>query len=109
LHTWKILFIVTKLCNFGAVTYGFPSGDPSHAFDYLQSGLLSLVDKNKNQCIFDLGCGNGHLVNYLLSQGYNAFGTDASIDGITIANKFNPADFSYRIFLPANYLLNCKI
>ncbi|MDB4902165.1 MAG: class SAM-dependent methyltransferase [Mucilaginibacter sp.] len=69
--------------------YGFPNDAPSHTFDYLQMGLLSLLDKNKNRCILDLGCGNGHLVNYLLSQEYNAYGTDASEDGITIARDLN--------------------
>lgn len=73
--------------------YGFPNDAPSHTFDYLHLGLLSLIDKNKNHCILDLGCGNGHLVNYLLSQGYNAYGTDASEDGITIARKLNPDRF----------------
>ncbi|HEY4324135.1 MAG TPA: class I SAM-dependent methyltransferase [Mucilaginibacter sp.] len=73
--------------------YGFPSDEPSHTFNYLQAGLLSLLDANKNRCILDLGCGNGHLVNYLLSKGYNAFGTDASVDGITIAREVNPDRF----------------
>jgi 2-polyprenyl-3-methyl-5-hydroxy-6-metoxy-1,4-benzoquinol methylase len=73
--------------------YGFPNDAPSHTFDYLHLGLLSLIDKNRNHCILDLGCGNGHLVNYLLSQGYNVYGTDASEDGITIARKLNPNRF----------------
>lgn len=33
----------------------------------------------------DLGCGNGALVNLLIQKGYNAYGTDASEQGIEIA------------------------
>jgi len=73
--------------------YGYPNDEPSHTFDYLQAGLFSLLDKNKNLCILDLGCGNGYLVNHMLSHGYTAFGIDASTDGITIARKRNPDRF----------------
>jgi 2-polyprenyl-3-methyl-5-hydroxy-6-metoxy-1,4-benzoquinol methylase len=67
--------------------YGFPDDEPSHAFHYLKGPLLSLLDKTRNSCILDLGCGNGYLVNYLISQGFNAYGTDASEEGIIIAQK----------------------
>jgi 2-polyprenyl-3-methyl-5-hydroxy-6-metoxy-1,4-benzoquinol methylase len=73
--------------------YGYQDDNPSHTFFYLQAPLLSLLDKAKNRCILDLGCGNGHLVNYLIAQGYNAYGTDASEKGIAIANKNNPGRF----------------
>jgi 2-polyprenyl-3-methyl-5-hydroxy-6-metoxy-1,4-benzoquinol methylase len=73
--------------------YGFYSNQPAHTFHYLLAPLLSLLDKNKNQFILDLGCGNGYLVSYLISQGYNAYGTDASAEGIAIANKDNPGRF----------------
>jgi 2-polyprenyl-3-methyl-5-hydroxy-6-metoxy-1,4-benzoquinol methylase len=73
--------------------YGFPNGQPAHTFNYLQAPILSLLDKNTNQCILDLGCGNGYLVNYLVSLGYNAYGTDASKEGINIAQKTNPSRF----------------
>lgn len=73
--------------------YGFPDEEPSHTFDYLRDGMLSLLDKGKNSCILDLGCGNGHLVNYLISKGYNAYGTDASVEGITIGKQTHPDRF----------------
>ena len=41
----------------------------------------------------DLGCGNGYLVNYLISLGFNAYGTDASEKGISIAKQTNPERF----------------
>ncbi len=73
--------------------YGYQNDQPGHTFFYLQQPLLSLLDKEKNHCILDLGCGNGHLVNYLVEKGFNAFGTDASEMGITIARKTNPDRF----------------
>ncbi|WP_428328401.1 class I SAM-dependent methyltransferase [Mucilaginibacter sp.] len=71
--------------------YNFYTDSPAHTFDYLQAPILSLL--NKEMCILDLGCGNGYLVNYLLSQGYNAYGTDASEKGIEIARRANPDRF----------------
>ncbi|NHA04958.1 class I SAM-dependent methyltransferase [Mucilaginibacter sp. HC2] len=73
--------------------YGYPNDNPCHAFDYMLAPLLSLLHKTNNSCILDLGCGNGYFVNYLISQGFNAYGIDASEQGITIANKTNPGRF----------------
>lgn len=73
--------------------YGFPDDRPSHTFHYLHSPLLALLNKDVNQNILDLGCGNGHLVNYLIAQGYNTYGTDASEDGIAIAKAEHPDRF----------------
>lgn len=71
--------------------YGFYNAGPTHNFSYQLNALLKLIDKTKNKNILDLGCGNGYLVNYLVGQGYNAYGTDASEKGIAIAKK-NSAD-----------------
>lgn len=73
--------------------YGYQNDEPSHAFEYLREPLLSLLDKKVNTCILDLGCGNGHLANYLISLGFNAYGTDASDLGIAIARKVHPDRF----------------
>ncbi|TSJ38527.1 class I SAM-dependent methyltransferase [Mucilaginibacter corticis] len=73
--------------------YGFYVSDPAHTFSYLQQPILSLLDKSKNKCILDLGCGNGYLANLLLKMGYNAFGTDASTEGIAIARETSPDRF----------------
>ena len=73
--------------------YGFTTDQPSHTFYYLQQPLLSLLDKSKNRSILDLGCGNGHIVNYLIKEGYNAYGTDASENGIAIARQEHPDRF----------------
>jgi 2-polyprenyl-3-methyl-5-hydroxy-6-metoxy-1,4-benzoquinol methylase len=73
--------------------YGFHTSQRAHTFNYLQDPILSLLDKANNKLILDLGCGNGYLVNYLISQGYNAYGTDASKEGIAIAQTGNPDRF----------------
>ena len=73
--------------------YGYQAATMTHNFGYILQPLLSLLDKSKNTCILDLGCGNGFLVNYLISQGYNAYGTDASEKGIAIAKQTNPDHF----------------
>ncbi len=73
--------------------YGFHSDQPAHTFGYLQAPLLSLLDKKKNCCILDLGCGNGYLANYLIEHGFNAYGTDASAEGIAIAKQTNADRF----------------
>jgi len=73
--------------------YGFHTDQPAHTFAYLQAPLLSLLDKQKNRFILDLGCGNGYLANFLIAQGFNAYGTDASAEGIAIAKQANPDRF----------------
>jgi 2-polyprenyl-3-methyl-5-hydroxy-6-metoxy-1,4-benzoquinol methylase len=73
--------------------YGYHNDQPTYTFDYLQQPILSLLNKSKNSCILDLGCGNGYWVSYLISKGYNAYGIDASESGITLANKKNPGRF----------------
>ena len=75
------------------IDYGYINDEASHAFYYLQKPLISLLNKNVNTCILDLGCGNGHLVNYLLTEGYNAYGTDASEKGIAIGKQADPDRF----------------
>lgn len=67
--------------------YGYRNDEPFHNFFYLKDAALSMLDKNRNGCILDLGCGNGHLANFLVDQGYNVYGTDASVRGIAIAKQ----------------------
>lgn len=73
--------------------YGYTNSNACHAFNYMLQPLLSLLNQTDNRHILDLGCGNGYLVNYLIEQGYNAYGTDASEKGIAIANNTNPGRF----------------
>ena len=73
--------------------YGFHVSGPAHTFNYLQEPLLALLNKHTNKYILDLGCGNGYMVNTLVALGYNAYGTDASVQGIEIARQTNPDRF----------------
>lgn len=73
--------------------YGFHSANQPHNFSYQLTDIVQLLHHAKNKRILDLGCGNGYLVNYLVSQGYDAYGTDASQKGITIARQTNPDRF----------------
>ncbi len=73
--------------------YGYHNDQFDHTFYYLQSPLLSFIDKSRNSCILDLGCGNGYLTNYLISEGFNVYGTDASVEGIAIARQKNAGRF----------------
>ena len=75
------------------VDYGFHNDGPTHNLGYQLNELTAMLDKAQNRCILDLGCGNGYLVNYLLKLGYNAYGTDASAEGIDIAKKANADRF----------------
>lgn len=54
---------------------------------YLVKPILEMLNKDKNKTILDLGCGNGWLVDFLLSEGYNAYGIDVSPSGIAIAKE----------------------
>jgi 2-polyprenyl-3-methyl-5-hydroxy-6-metoxy-1,4-benzoquinol methylase len=60
---------------------------------YQLNAITGLLDKSKNRFILDLGCGNGYLVNVLIEDGFNAYGTDASEKGIAIAKQRNPERF----------------
>ena len=73
--------------------YGYTNNEADHTFFYLKDVLFAMLNKSDNRYILDLGCGNGYLVNYLIKQGYNAYGTDASANGITIAKKEYPDRF----------------
>jgi 2-polyprenyl-3-methyl-5-hydroxy-6-metoxy-1,4-benzoquinol methylase len=73
--------------------YDYPDARPCHVFKELEKPLMSLLNKDTNSSILDLGCGNGHLVNYLLARGFNAYGIDASKPGVAIADKINPGRF----------------
>jgi 2-polyprenyl-3-methyl-5-hydroxy-6-metoxy-1,4-benzoquinol methylase len=77
----------------GYTDHGFTDSRPSHSFNYLRGPLLALLNKDINRTILDLGCGNGHLANYLIAQGFNVYGTDASEAGIAIAKAENPDRF----------------
>ncbi|PJJ79465.1 class I SAM-dependent methyltransferase [Mucilaginibacter auburnensis] len=73
--------------------YGFASDAPAHTFNYLTAPIMALLGNDKQQTILDVGCGNGYLAGYLISRGFNAYGTDASEEGIAIAKRTHPTRF----------------
>lgn len=52
----------------------------------------ALLEKG-SKCILDLGSGNGEIANKLISDGFSVYGVDASVQGVKIANEYNPNHF----------------
>lgn len=75
--------------------YGYHNSNPTHAHQYIVDPILDLLNQ-ANKMILDLGCGNGALVNMLVKKGFNAYGTDASEDGIKIAQHLLPDRFALQ-------------
>jgi 2-polyprenyl-3-methyl-5-hydroxy-6-metoxy-1,4-benzoquinol methylase len=73
--------------------YSYSDDLATHAHQYLLHPILNVLAKNKPLNILDLGCGNGSLVFKLLKEGYEAYGTDASEQGIAIAQSKYPDRF----------------
>jgi 2-polyprenyl-6-hydroxyphenyl methylase/3-demethylubiquinone-9 3-methyltransferase len=64
----------------------------SHA--YLLPKVLQILHEKqgslKGQRLFDVGCGNGSVADYISKQGYAVVGVDASTEAIEIAHKNYP-------------------
>lgn len=60
----------------------------SFKFDY--PAILSVLSKEKNKVILDIGCGNGAIANRLIDEGYEVYGIDSSVAGVEVANKKMP-------------------
>lgn len=73
--------------------YQYSSDNRNHIHTYVLAPLLKILSSKKDRVILDLGCGNGWLVNHLVELGYNAYGTDASVSGIDIAQQKNKERF----------------
>lgn len=71
--------------------YGYTDTKADHTQNYIWNPIISILKPNVT--ILDLGCGNGAFANQLIKQGFNTYGTDASLQGITQANKINPNHF----------------
>ena len=72
--------------------YTYSSSDKSHAHDYLLPSIDRLIIKCDlvEKHVFDLGCGNGSVANWLYSKGFEVTGVDPSETGIEVANKSHP-------------------
>ncbi len=76
--------------------YGYTGTEADHLVNYLEQPLIGLLNKDKNRCILDAGCGNGYLVKSLIRKEFNAYGTDASEMGIRIAQQEYPERFAVQ-------------
>ena len=68
--------------------YGYNNEDANYAHHYIIPNLLKILEHKKEAYILDIGCGNGSLARKLNSNGFiNVYGTDASLQGIEIAQR----------------------
>ena len=70
--------------------YRYGNSELGWAHGYLLSPLKSIVSKIGPCKVFELGCGNGSVANWLHGLGYTVTGIDYSISGIAQANKAFP-------------------
>jgi 2-polyprenyl-3-methyl-5-hydroxy-6-metoxy-1,4-benzoquinol methylase len=73
--------------------YGYTTSNNTCAHAYLVGSVASLLNHAKNTNVLDAGCGNGWLASYLISKGFNVYGTDASVSGIKLAKEKHPGRF----------------
>jgi len=69
------------------------STSEAYSTNYILPKIIDLLDKKKNKCILDLGCGNGLMTKAILEKGFNIYGIDASETGIKIASQSHPERF----------------
>ncbi len=70
--------------------YRYGNSELGWAHGYLLTPLKSIFSKIGPSTIFELGCGNGSVANWLHSLGYSVVGIDYSNSGIAEANKAFP-------------------
>jgi 2-polyprenyl-3-methyl-5-hydroxy-6-metoxy-1,4-benzoquinol methylase len=91
----------------GYKEYGYQTTQSTHSHSYILNNVLETIEKNKERIVLDLGCGNGALVKILIAKGYQAYGTDASVQGIKIAKESYPNNFELQDLsiddLPTNF------
>jgi len=69
------------------------SDDMSKVCSYYEDDYRNILPKNKDAKIFDIGCGMGHFLYYLLKKGYhNIKGVDICREQVNAAKKLVSAD-----------------
>lgn len=63
----------------------------SHSWDasYVADCIIRMARQSQGP-VLDLGCGSGALVNRLIDEGFDAYGVDSSISGVTHASSLRP-------------------
>ncbi len=71
------------------IEYAYTESEASFSThtEYLTTPILAMLSKSKNKKILDLGCGNGWLVDFLIKEGYDVYGTDVTPSGIALAKQ----------------------
>lgn len=72
--------------------YQYTSSDESHAHAYLFPSIERLIETCNlhEKRVFDLGCGNGSVAEWLSTKGFKVTGVDPSQTGIEVARKSYP-------------------
>jgi 2-polyprenyl-6-hydroxyphenyl methylase/3-demethylubiquinone-9 3-methyltransferase len=74
--------------------YRYSNAQLNHAHGYLLPSICAILESlelpNDQRRLFELGCGNGSVANYLAENGWEVVGVDPSIEGIIQANRNYP-------------------
>jgi 2-polyprenyl-3-methyl-5-hydroxy-6-metoxy-1,4-benzoquinol methylase len=73
--------------------YGWNNAELDISHSYLLPAIVLFLKNDRSKTILDIGCGNGAIANYLINDGFNVYGIDASVTGIEQANKINKGHF----------------
>ncbi len=74
--------------------YRYSGGRLNHSHKYLLPSIMSILDgmqlSKEQRRLFELGCGNGSVANYLAENAWEVAGVDPSMEGIAHANRNYP-------------------
>ncbi|MBS1834791.1 MAG: methyltransferase domain-containing protein [Acidobacteria bacterium] len=71
--------------------YGYTRPECGCQHDYLLPAINAFLKDPARGRVFDLGCGNGSVANWLSRKGYDVYGVDPSVTGIATANEAFPS------------------
>lgn len=74
--------------------YRYSDAKLNHSHRYLLPSIMTILESmqlsREQRHLFEIGCGNGSVANYLTEKGWEVTGVDPSIDGIAQANRNYP-------------------
>lgn len=71
--------------------WGYASNEPAHTLAYLRPVVARMLPKDLSGLrVLDVGCGNGAWARWLVDQGAQVVGVDASEEGVRIARRHVP-------------------